>query len=118
MSDLKKFENKIFLGDCIDNLKKIPDNSIDLRPTLFFDPNSFLLVEQRFFIRALNRTMTIKYNYYQKVEGENIPKGIEFLIPYDDGVRRLVLEYTKVDFPEELNLPYNIPEGYKLIKFR
>ena len=94
------------------------DNSIDLRPTLFFDPNSFLLVEQRFFIRALNRTMTIKYNYYQKVEGENIPRGIEFLIPFDDGVRRLVLEYTKVEFPEELNLPYNIPEGYKLIKFR
>jgi len=30
MVDMKQFENKIILGDCIENLKKIPDNSIDL----------------------------------------------------------------------------------------
>jgi site-specific DNA-methyltransferase (adenine-specific)/modification methylase len=35
MSNLKEFENKIILGDCIENLKKIPDNSIDL---IFADP--------------------------------------------------------------------------------
>jgi len=35
MVDLKEFENKIILGDCIENLKKIPDNSIDL---IFADP--------------------------------------------------------------------------------
>ncbi len=35
MSNIKDFENKIILGDCIKNLKKIPDNSIDL---IFADP--------------------------------------------------------------------------------
>jgi len=35
MNNLKEFENKIILGDCIENLKKIPDNSIDL---IFADP--------------------------------------------------------------------------------
>jgi len=35
MADLKELENKIILGDCIENLKKIPDNSIDL---IFADP--------------------------------------------------------------------------------
>lgn len=35
MNDLKEFENKIILGDCIKELKRIPDNSIDL---IFADP--------------------------------------------------------------------------------
>lgn len=35
MSKLKEFEDRILLGDCIENLKKIPDNSIDL---IFADP--------------------------------------------------------------------------------
>lgn len=35
MSDLKEFENKIILGDCINNLKKLPDNSVDV---IFADP--------------------------------------------------------------------------------
>ena len=33
--DLKEFENKIILGDCIEKLKELPDNSIDL---IFADP--------------------------------------------------------------------------------
>lgn len=94
------------------------DNSIGLRPTVFFDPSSFLLIEQRFFVSSLKRTMTIKYNYHQKVEGKYIPKQIEFLIPNAMGIIKIVLEYTKVDFPDELNLPFSIPEGYKPIKFR
>ena len=35
MKDIKEFENKIILGNCIEELKKIPNNSIDL---IFADP--------------------------------------------------------------------------------
>jgi len=35
MKDLSKFENKIILGNCIEELKKLPDNSVDL---IFADP--------------------------------------------------------------------------------
>ena len=35
MKKIEDFENKIILGDCIENLKKLPDNSIDL---IFADP--------------------------------------------------------------------------------
>tara|TARA_B100000131_G_scaffold322439_1_gene376361 strand:+ start:1403 stop:2203 length:801 start_codon:yes stop_codon:yes gene_type:complete len=83
--------------------------------TLFFDPTNFLLMEQRFFLKSLNQNMTIKYNYFQKVDGKNIPRNIEFFVPYDSSYRKLILEYTRVDFPEDLNLPFTIPDGYKPI---
>lgn len=35
MGNIEKFENKIILGDCIEKLKEIPDNSIDI---IFADP--------------------------------------------------------------------------------
>ena len=35
MVNIEKFENKIILGDCIEKLKEIPDNSIDI---IFADP--------------------------------------------------------------------------------
>lgn len=35
MENIEKFENKIILGDCIEKLKEIPDNSIDI---IFADP--------------------------------------------------------------------------------
>ena len=57
--------------------------------------------------------LTIKYNYFQKIEGKNIPKVIEFFIPYDNSFRRLILEFTRVDFPQDLTLPFTIPDGYK-----
>ena len=91
--------------------------SKDFTQTLFFDPSNFLLMEQRFFLRSLNQNMTIKYNYFQKVDGKSIPRLIEFIIPYDSSYRRLVLEYTRVDFPEDLNLPFSIPDGYKPLNF-
>lgn len=57
--------------------------------------------------------MTIKYNSFQKIEGKNIPKVIEFVIPYDNSFRRLILDFTRVDFPQDLTLPFTIPDGYK-----
>jgi DNA modification methylase len=35
MTDIKDYENKIILGDCIEELKKLPENSVDL---IFADP--------------------------------------------------------------------------------
>ena len=89
------------------------NNFQDLTQTLFFDPSNFLLIEQRFFLRSLNQNMTIKYNYFQKIEGKSIPRVIEFFIPYDNSFRRLILEFTRVDFPQDLTLPFTIPDGYK-----
>ena len=36
MINVKQFENKIILGDCIEKLKEFPDNSVDL---IFADPH-------------------------------------------------------------------------------
>ena len=42
MKEIDKYVNKIIKGDCIENLKGIPDESIDL---IFADPPYFMQTE-------------------------------------------------------------------------
>lgn len=52
--DIDKYINKIIKGDCIENLKKIPDESVDL---IFADPPYFMQTEGE-----LLRTDGTKFN--------------------------------------------------------
>lgn len=87
----------------------------NLRPVFFFDPETFLLKEQRVVIPGSSKTLSIKYLNHQRVQGENIPLTTE--VSFFDGKKliRILLEFTRVDFPERLSLPFDIPEGYKKI---
>lgn len=59
MNTIDKYINKIIKGDCIENLKKLPDESVDL---IFADPPYFMQTEGE-----LNRTNGAKF---QGVEDE------------------------------------------------
>lgn len=54
MKEIEKFLNKIIQGNCIDEMKKIPDESIDL---IFADPPYFMQTEG-----ILHRTNGTKFN--------------------------------------------------------
>lgn len=88
-----------------------------LQPVLFYDPESFLLKEQRILIPGTVKTLTVRYKQHQRVEGESIPTIIE--LSYFDGkaLSRVELEFTRVDFPESLTVPFEIPSGYSPIAF-
>lgn len=95
----------------------IPDlGKSAVRPVFFFDPESFLLKEQRVVIPQSSKTLSVKYLDHQRIQGNNLPLTIE--ISYFDGKNKskLVLDYTRIDLPEKLSAPFEIPKGYKKIQ--
>ena len=88
-----------------------------IKPTLFFDPVSFLLKEQRFLVPGTNYNITIKYLRHIKVEGKSLPSLIEITFFDGNQSQSLELEFNRIDFTENLNFPFEIPNGYSKIKF-
>jgi hypothetical protein len=86
------------------------------RPTFFFDPNNFLLIEQRLMVPGTNQSLTIKYLNYQKLEGELIPGEVQISLFDGRDLTRINLEYTRPDFPDRLSIPFDIPTGYQPIE--
>ena len=87
-----------------------------LRPTFFYDPNDFSLREQRFVVSGTMQSLTIKYIDYQRLEGEFLPREIEISLFDGSQLKRITLEYTRVDFPDRISVPFQIPQGYKSIE--
>ena len=91
-------------------------NKIRFRPTFFFDPSNFLLLEQRFMVPGTQRSLTIKYLNHQKLEGEFVPGEVQISLFDGSELTRIKLEYTRPDFPDRLSIPFNIPAGYEPIE--
>ena len=92
-------------------------NRSGLQPTLFFDPVSFLLKEQRVLIPDSSYSLTIKYLRHLKVEGKSLPSLIEVTLFDGTKSQRLEMEFTRTDFTEGISFPFEIPEGYSKIEF-
>lgn len=91
-------------------------SKLRFRPTFFFDPNSFLLLEQRFMVPGTQQSLTIKYLNHQKLEGEFVPGSVEISLFDGTQLKKIDLEYTRPDFPDRLSLPFDIPSGYQPIE--
>ena len=86
-------------------------------PTLFFDPTTFLLKEQRFLIPGTTNSLTIKYLRHIRIEGKSLPTLIDITLFDGNNLKKLVLDFSKIDFTEGLTFPFEIPKGYSKIKF-
>jgi hypothetical protein len=91
-------------------------DKLRFRPTFFFDPNNFLLLEQRLMVPGTNQSLTIKYLNHQKLEGELIPGEVQISLFDGRDLTRINLEYTRPDFPDRLSIPFDIPTGYQPIE--
>ena len=88
-----------------------------LQPTLFFDPTTFLLKEQRFLIPGSFQSLTIRYINHQRIQGEFIPKEIEISLSDGKELQKINLEFTRTDLPGTISFPFEIPEGYMQLSF-
>ena len=89
----------------------------NFQPTLFFDPTSFLLKEQRFLIPGSSQTLIISYKNHQRIQDRQIPQEIEIVIFDGQQTRKVSLDFTRTDLPQKLYFPFEIPEGYNQISF-
>jgi hypothetical protein len=90
-------------------------NKAGLQPTLFFDPTTFLLKEQRFLIPGSLQNLSIRYTNHQRIQGEYIPQQIEITLSDGGNLQQLTLEFTRTELPSTLSFPFEIPQGYKQI---
>lgn len=88
-----------------------------LQPTLFFDPTTFLLKEQRFLIPGSFQSLTIRYINHQRIQGEFIPQEIEISLSDGKELQKINLEFTRTDLPGTISFPFEIPEGYMQLSF-
>ena len=79
-------------------------------PTLFFDPVSFLLKEQRFLIPGTTNSLTIKYLRHIRIEEKSLPTLIDITFFDGNNSKQLVLDFSRIDFTEGLIFPFDIPQ--------
>jgi len=91
-------------------------NKLRFRPTFFFDPNNFLLLEQRFTVPGTQQNITIKYFNHQKLDGEFVPGEVQISLFDGRNLKRINLEYTRADFPDRITIPFDIPLDYQPIE--
>tara|TARA_B100000073_G_scaffold340056_1_gene339334 strand:+ start:1102 stop:1869 length:768 start_codon:yes stop_codon:yes gene_type:complete len=121
----------IFIGNPIDNFDKskvkridnpdyyvfINTNSEKFRTTYFFDTENFRIREQRFLLLDnKNNILSVKYPLYQKIDGKIIPKRIEISSFVNNEFVSIILEFTRVDYPDQLTIPFKLPQGYSKIE--
>ena len=104
----------IFVGNPIDNLKKVKIKRIEnpkyyvfinnssekYRTTYFFDTENFRIREQRILLLdSKNSILSIKYPLYQKTNGKIIPKEIQISSFVNGEFVSITLDFIRVDYP-------------------
>ena len=89
-------------------------SSKSVQSTLFINPKTFKLEQQRIYLPFLSSLITINYSNYKILEGKTFPNNV--LISYIKGseIIKINLEYSQFDFPEKLTFPMEIPTDYKI----
>jgi len=89
-------------------------SSKGIQNSLFINPKTFLLDQQRIFIPMLSSLITIDYSNYKNIEDKIVPNNV--LISYLRGnkIIKINLKYSQFDFPNNLTFPMEIPTDYKI----
>jgi hypothetical protein len=61
------------------------------------------------------RKFNVRYNAFETVEGISLPVKINIEASANKELK-IVLDYSKIGLNKELNLPFNIPDGYESIR--
>ena len=126
--DFNKIQN-LLIGQALDDLTKgnyqdsIVDESYRLeaisknntKKQFFFDKNNFLLNKQEIIQIAEKRKIAIFYSDYKTYNESPFPSNIAINAEQEKGKTEINLEYNSITINEELNFPYNVPNGYKRI---
>ena len=91
-------------------------NQESVQPTLFFNPINFVLEEQRIYFSSINTLIVVEYENFKSFNEKKMPTEVFISIIQNGKISKITMEYSQIDFPENLTFPIEIPEGYKKIK--
>lgn len=130
--DFEKLQN-ILLGQAILDLKKekynskIDQNMYELMPAkqhelfdilFLLNPTNFKINRQELKNSAKKQLFSVQYSGYKKINGVEFPESIDVRAIEDTKLMTLNIEYSEVEFNNELTFPFEIPNGYKEIKLK
>lgn len=79
------------------------------------EPKNFKIASQQLSQPLKKRLLAIKYENYQGIGNEVLPKTINISAIENTTENNIQLEYRSLELNRTLNFPYKIPKGYKEI---
>lgn len=79
-------------------------------------PADFKLARQAIQKAGENSSLNITYPAYQQVDGRAFPETVVMEANRKGDIVRVVLDYKSVTLNEPLSFPFEIPEGYEMMK--
>ena len=122
----------LFLGQALTNLKEekqvveIVDNTYILSPEkqaelfdVFFNinPAHFKLDKQSIVNVDKNLRLDVKYPSYNLIDDVVFPSAVKIKAKSKNSLTAIDLQYKSVVFDTEVKMSFNIPKGYKQLKF-
>lgn len=95
--------------------------SLKSQNTTFFeliyllDPSHFKLSQQKILDHFNNRTLSVSYASFQKINSSVIPEKISIDAKENTKRTQVKIEVKSVQLDQELRYPYTVPEGFKLL---
>lgn len=127
--DFQKVQN-LLLGQAVLNLKDnkfvvdLSQNKYLLKPKKEYDlfsilflinPDNFKIDSQEIHQKDENKTLTINYNDYTKLDGEIFPRKIHIEASDDKNISTIDVNYKSISFNNPVTFPFKIPKHYKEI---
>ena len=78
------------------------------------EPQNFRVKRQQISQPDKNRLLKIDYAY-QEVMSKIFPNAVHIEAVNEDGMRTIDLDFKNIEFDRDLNFPYKIPKGFKLM---
>ncbi|WP_366185806.1 DUF4292 domain-containing protein [Flavobacterium ovatum] len=126
--DYNKVQNML-LGEALDNLRKgkykqtleelsyrLEDKANNTTQKAFYiDATNFKVSKQEVIQTDKARKIEIEYGNYSNFEKNILPMQVHIDALQEKGKTEIDLEYTDVNFNDELSFPYSVPNGYKRV---
>ncbi|MCW2118017.1 DUF4292 domain-containing protein [Flavobacterium sp. 7A] len=126
--DYNKVQNML-MGEALDDLRvgkynqtleeqsyRLDDKANNSTQKAFFiDASNFKIRKQEVIQSDKARKIEMDYGNYQNFDKRIIPLQLHINATQEKGKTEIDLEYTDLNFSDELSFPYSVPNGYKRI---
>ncbi|MDJ0646881.1 MAG: DUF4292 domain-containing protein [Flavobacteriaceae bacterium] len=115
--DLKNDKHDVALKDRYYELT--PKKANELFDILYLlNPENFKLIKQQVTQSEENKSLSIDYGNYQRIDDEFFPKDVLITAKDHRYTTTINVEYRSIEFNKSLRFPFSIPNGYKEIELK
>lgn len=96
----------------------VNDDMGSMKKMFLLNPENFRTGAQQLAQDTANRSLTVTYSDYQKVNDIVFPENIKIIANEGGASTNIDLTYRSLSFNEEVHFPFDIPSGYEEISLK